>query len=111
MRSYPPLLPRTPLTLAVFLFGAGAWLCVSLLVHGGMPVMEGTNRHVGRHVFVVLFLLYSEKILQSFPTKTFLFSANSGNLTQIPSSCPSHRSISSEGHSHSCSLQLGQPES
>lgn len=46
---------------------------MSLLVHRGMPVMEGTNRHVGRDVFVVLFLLYSEKILQSFPTKAFLF--------------------------------------
>ena len=38
-----------------------------------MPVMEGTNRRVGKDVFVVLFLLYSEKILQSFPTKAFLF--------------------------------------
>ena len=38
----------------------------------GMPVMEGTNGHVGRHVFIVLFLLNSEKILQSFPITAFL---------------------------------------
>lgn len=41
------------------------------------------------HVFIVLFLLYSEKILQSFPIKAFPFSANSGNLTlESPSLAP-----------------------
>ena len=40
----------------------------------GVPVMGwSAQTRMLVHVFIVLFLLYSEKILQSFPIKAFLF--------------------------------------